>query len=79
MNQKCNICEGVGLSRKATNCIQIIGGKNGDIILYLCISCTKLFDDPLCNTDKKTLEQQAVEPWCSNASDIQPKNNPGDY
>ena len=76
MNEKCN-CEGFGCSKKATNCIEVIGGKKGSIILYLCKSCTKLLDDPLCNTDKKTLEQQVVEPDCSNVSYIQSSQRPG--
>jgi hypothetical protein len=63
-----NICEGFGCSKKATNCIEVIGAKKGSIILYLCDSCAKLFDDPLCNTDKKTSEQRVVGPRCSNAS-----------
>jgi hypothetical protein len=60
MNKKCDVCKAIGYSKKATNCIEIIGGKKGNTILYLCKSCTKLFDDPLCNTGKKTLEQQVV-------------------
>jgi hypothetical protein len=78
MNEKYN-CEGFRCSNKATNCIEVIGGKKGSIILCLCKSCTKLFDDPLCNTDKKTLEQrQVVGPEeCSNVSHIQPNQQPG--
>jgi hypothetical protein len=69
MNKKCHICEGIGCSKKATNCLQVIGGSKGDITLYLCKKCTKLFDDPLhCNDKKKTLEQQVVGPECSNVN-----------
>jgi hypothetical protein len=71
------ICEGFGCLKKATNCIKVIGGKKGSIILYLCKSCAKLFDDPLCKTEKKTLEQQVVGPECSNASYIQPSQQSG--
>jgi hypothetical protein len=66
MNKKCDVCASIG-HLKATNRIQIIEREEGDIILYLCKSCTKLFDELLeYNTNKKTLEQQAVGPGCSN-------------
>jgi hypothetical protein len=50
MDMNCDVCKAVGYRKKATGCIQIIGRKK-DTILYLCKSCTKLFDDPLkCNS-----------------------------
>jgi hypothetical protein len=71
------ICEGYGCSKKATNCVNVIGGNKGSIILYLCKNCTKLFDDPLKHYGKKTLEQQqVVGPECSNVSHIQPHQQP---
>ena len=63
-------CEDFGCSKEARVCTQVCGGEKGDITLYLCKSCAKMFDDPLkCNeSDKKTLEQ-VVGPACSNAPD----------
>jgi protein-arginine kinase activator protein McsA len=72
MTEKCNICEGFGCSKEAKICIQVCGGEKGDIILYLCKSCAKMFNDPLkcdSNSNKKTLEQQVERPARSNAPD----------
>jgi len=78
MNEKCDLCKAIGYSKKATNCIEISDRKKGSSILYLCKSCTKLFDDPLCKMDKKALEQQVVGPECSNASYIKPSQQSGE-
>jgi hypothetical protein len=50
MNKACDICKAVGSSKKAKICMQVIGAR-GSAILYLCKSCTKYFDDPLCNNN----------------------------
>jgi hypothetical protein len=63
MNKKCGVCKAVGYSKKATNCIEIMGGKKDNTILYLCKSCANMFADPLCSckrctkANKKTLER----------------------
>jgi hypothetical protein len=67
----------LGIQRKLQMVLKLLIEKKGSSILYLCKSCTKLFDDPLCNTDKKALEQQVVGLECSNASYIQPSQQSG--
>jgi hypothetical protein len=46
MNKACDICS----SKKVKICMEVIGAR-GSTILYLCKSCTKYFDDPLCNNN----------------------------
>jgi|GEM_PF-1678219 hypothetical protein len=83
MNKKCGVCKAVGYSKKATNCIEIMGGKKDSTILYLCKSCAKMFADPLCsckscsNSNKKGTRAIVVGPECSNVHHIQPGQQPG--
>jgi hypothetical protein len=80
MNYYCDICK---LRRKATTCIQIwtfaeVGSLGADTF-HLCKRCAKMFDDLLYNSNKKTLEQQVVEPRCSSVSYTQPNRQPGGF
>ena len=54
MNKACDFCEAVGYSKKAKNCIEVIGAT-GSTILYLYKSCRKLFDDPVCSNSRESL------------------------
>jgi protein-arginine kinase activator protein McsA len=71
MSGKDNICEGYGCSKEARVRVQVYGGGEGDIVLYLCKNCAKMFEDPLCDSGKKALEQaQVARPACSNTSTL---------
>ncbi len=51
MNKACDICKAAGYSKKAKICMEVNGAR-GSTILYLCKSCRKLFDDPVCKCNR---------------------------
>jgi hypothetical protein len=65
-----SVCDGFKCLEYASSTIQVSTDTDniGNISLHLCDNCVKIFKQEELHSNKKVVEQQVVEPVCSNTS-----------